>query len=406
MPHTALKLNDSLTRKLKLADYAKQLAGPMGVTHILSFSQNKRQLNLRLARTPAGPTLQFKILQFTLAQHVRKLQRRPMDAAMTYQHSPIVVTNNFGDTNVSPHIKLMRITFQNLFPAINVATVKLADCRRVVLFNLVNRKDQEKKEGGDNDGNTNDDNEDNKNENEEEEEWVEVRHYAIRATPVGIDRKVRKLVQCKLPNLKNLNDVSDYILGSAGAPGGAGSSTGSVGDMSDSEAEDETSHVVLPQRYNGRGNAKSQKSALKLVELGPRLRLKLIKVERGLGGGDVMYHSYVHKSPEEARETKHRVEEAANLKKRRREEQEANVARKQQLKDEKKERKRLRKEEREKQIMEELRNGGGADNLQNDEDGDDEEEDDSASENESEQEIQGESGDDETGHDDDSDQEE
>lgn len=29
----------------------------------------------------------------------------------------------------------MRITFQNMFPAINVQTMKLADCGRVVLFN-------------------------------------------------------------------------------------------------------------------------------------------------------------------------------------------------------------------------------------------------------------------------------
>ena len=386
LPHTALKLKDTLSNKLKLSDYAKELSGPMGVTHILSFSQNKNILNLRIARTPSGPTMHFKVSQFSLAQHVRQIQRRPVDSKAAFQNAPIVVTNNFGDTNVSPHIKLMRITFQNMFPAINVATVKLADCRRVVLFNLISKKTKEMEDGNDSKTNNKDDDDDDNNNNNNEDdkdEEVEMRHYAIRATPVGIDRKVRRLVQCKLPNLKHLNDVSDYILGNNNSNSQLSDGGGSLGgNMSDSEAEDETSHVVLPQKYNGRGNAKSQKSALKLVELGPRLRLKLMKVQRGLGAGDVMYHAYVTKTAEEAKEMKKKVEDRENLKKRRREEQEANVARKERLKEEKKERKRLRKEERDRLAMEALRSGGAAEELQNDgdEDEDDRENDDSASE--------------------------
>ena len=72
---------------------------------------------------------------------------------------------------------------------------------------------------------------------------------------------------------------------------------------------------------------------MKLIELGPRLRLKLYKVERGLASGDVMYHAYVHKSPSEIKELKNRKEGEINLKKRRREEQEANVERKRAAKD-------------------------------------------------------------------------
>merc|ERR1712154_750409 len=90
-------------------------------------------------------------------------------------HPPIVVTNNFGDKTAAPHVKLMRITFQNMFPAINVATIKLSECRRVVLFNFI-RRDNVK-------DSTNDSG------REEEDEEVEVRHYAIRATPVGVNRK-------------------------------------------------------------------------------------------------------------------------------------------------------------------------------------------------------------------------
>ena len=142
--------------------------------------------------------------------------------------------------------------------------------------------------------------------------------------------------------------------------------------MSDSEPEDETSHVVLAQKYTGRGNAPAQKSALKLVELGPRLRLKLAKVERGLASGDVMYHAYIKKSLSEVKKQRAKIEKEAMDKKRRREEQEANVERKKREKEEKREAKRLKKEHRELVAMEELRRGGvGAG-------------DDSASDNESE----------------------
>ena len=181
---------------------------------------------------------------------------------------------------------------------------------------------------------------------------------------MGVDRKVRRLVEAKIPNLSKLSDISDYITGqtSSGAPAPA---VLRPGEMSDSEPEDEDTQVVLPGKYRGKGNNQAQKSALKLVELGPRLRIKLYKVERGMASGDVMYHAYENKTPEEVKALKQRKEGEAALKKRRREEQEANVARKQAAKDEKLAAKKARKKEREEKAMAALRgevaNGDGAD---------------------------------------------
>ena len=345
-PHTALNFReDTKNTKLNksLTHYAKELAGPMGITHILSISQNESKLSLRLARTPVGPTLTFKIQQFSLCKHVRRVQRRPFDinsaAAKITTHPPIVVTNNFGDVTAAPHVKLMRITFQNMFPAINVATVKLRDCRRVVLYNFIRRDEKSAV---------------NSNGQSEEDEEVEVRHYAIRAAPVGINRKVKRIIQAKIPNLSKLEDISDYITGTTSSGAKAAPATGS-GAMSDSEAEDETSHVVLSDKYAGKGNIKSQKSALKLVELGPRLRLKLTKVERGLASGDVMYHAYVHKDAEEVKAQREKIAKEAALKKRRRDEQEENVRRKKAAIEDKRERKKQRREERERAAMDFLR---------------------------------------------------
>ena len=73
-----------------------------------------------------------------------------------------------------------------------------------------------------------------------------------------------------------------------------------VGDASDSEAE-EGDKVVLPQAMRGRGNHASATAAVKLTELGPRITMKLFKVERGVCEGDVMYHALESRTPEQVR---------------------------------------------------------------------------------------------------------
>ena len=324
MPYTASNFHeDANYRKLTLNKYCQHVCLPLGISHMLAFSQNQERLALRIAKTPQGPTLTFRVHQFSLAKHVQKLQRRPINTNTLTSNPPIVVTNNFGDVSAPPQVKLMRITFQNMFPAINVATVKLKECRRVVLFHLI--------------------------EDENDEQRVEVRHYAIKAAPVGVDRKVRRLVQTKIPNLGQVQDIADYISGS-------GNAATSVDAASDSEPEDGNAVVELAQNYAGRGNKSQSKSALKLVELGPRLCLELQKVEQGLGDGNVMFHAHIHKTPEEIKEIRQKVEERASLKKKRREEQERNVEKKRKAQEEKREAKKQRKEEREKAALEELRN--------------------------------------------------
>jgi ribosome biogenesis protein SSF1/2 len=377
LPYTALHFQeDPKNRKLTLAKYCQQLALPMGITHILAFSQTDRRLNLRLARTPEGPTITFRVTQFSLNKHIKALQRRPVsdNARALHQNPPIVVTNNFGDATAPPQIKLLRITFQNMFPAINVATVRLTECRRVVLFHLIEEEveeelieDNDDKEAGP----TTTTATTNRKTKMVLKQRVQIRHYAIRAAPVGVNRKVRRLIQAKLPNLNRVQDIADYITGQA--------ATGSVGDVSDSEAEEDPAHqVVLAQSYAGKGNVKSQKSALKLVELGPRLSLELIKVEKGLGGGDVMYHAHIHKTPEEAKAIKDAKDAEKGLKKQRKQEQEQNVERKRQALEEKRQAKRQRKELRQEQAMEALREGGGTAGGMAEEDDDDDDDDDDA----------------------------
>lgn len=347
MPYTALNFQeDASYRKLTLSKYCQHVCLPLGISHILAFSQNQDRLSMRIAKTPQGPTLTFRVHRFSLSKHIQKLQRRPINAKSLLDSPPIVVTNNFGDQTAPPQVKLMRITFQNMFPAINVANVKLKDCRRVVLFHLIEEESpDEKSEDG----------------TPAVMQRVEIRQYAIKATPVGVDKKVRRLVQAKIPNLNKVQDIADYIAGNANAT--------SVDAASDSEPEDGSNTVVqLAQNYVGRGNRSQGKSALKLVELGPRLRLELIKVEQGLGGGNVMFHAHIKKTPEEAKAIVEKAEAKIRLKNQRRQEQERNVERKRKLAEEKREAKKRRKQEREDAAMDDLRKSAGDEDVLDDDD--------------------------------------
>lgn len=338
-PNTASSLRDAT--KLNLKDYSHALGSAMGVSHLFCLRQSKKHMSLRIAKATSGPTLSFHIQKFTLMKQVRSIQRRPLEAKEMYLTAPIVVTNNFtaegggDDALTPPQVKLMRITFQSTFPAINIANVKLNDCRRVVLFHYLPKED-----------------------------LVEMRHYAIRATPVGIGRKVKKIVfsnNTKLPNLHKYKDVSDYILGNMSS---------GASEASDSEAEDEANQVILPQEY--KHNSSQSKSALKLVEIGPRLTLKLFKVQKELGKGEVMYHGYEQKSAGEVKTLKDKKEMEGITKKRRREEQEANVARKTEKKEEKDEGKKKRKLERDTLALNALKAEAGMSVVEKDEESEDE----------------------------------
>jgi len=235
-PNTASHLKERKTNTLK--DFI-QVAAPLGVTHFLIFSATDNATYLRLARVPRGPTLKFRIIKYSLAKDIRRMQRRPISPGQEFNTAPLVVLNNFNSQE--RHVSLMTVMFQNLFPAINVSTIKLAECRRVVLFDY--------------DSKTN---------------TVEVRHYAITASPVGVSRTVKRIVQTRLPDVGHLKDIADYVEGRGI-------------NLSDSEFEDgPDAQVEMPHDYNRKKTPAALKtqaqSAIRLQELGPRMKLQLIKV--------------------------------------------------------------------------------------------------------------------------------
>ncbi|CAM6111372.1 unnamed protein product [Calypogeia fissa] len=294
LPHTALRLKETTRNSIK--DFV-HVAGPLGVSHFLIISHTKNAAYLKVARTPHGPTLTFKIHNYSLAADIHRAQIRPRAPSSIYKSPPLVVLNGFGAAE--EQLKLIQIMFQNMFPVINVHTVKLATCQRILLLNY--------------DKNT---------------KCIDFRHYSISAQPVGASRNIRKLVQRKaLPDLSGLGDVSEFVTKS--------------GYGSESEVEDETSKVELADEY-GKGNHAAHQSSVKLHEVGPRMTLQLVKVEEGLCSGGVMFHEYVKKTPEEIAQLRALVEKREALRKQRKAEQEANVKKKEL---EKKSRKKKKPEE-------------------------------------------------------------
>lgn len=118
-----------------------------------------------------------------------------------------------------------------------------------------------------------------------------------------------------MPNLSRYDEMSEFLE--------------KPGNLSESEFEDdETSRVELSQQLASRGNVTEQQSSVRLVELGPRLTLDLIKIEEGLLDGEVLYHKLVEKTDEEKKAIREARERRTKEKERRRKEQAKNVMKK------------------------------------------------------------------------------
>ncbi|XP_059275675.1 peter Pan-like protein isoform X2 [Lycium ferocissimum] len=244
LPYTALKLKE--TKRNNLKDFVK-IASDMMVTHFLILSKTNSAAYLKVAQMKHGPTLTFKIHEYSLAADIAQSQLRPRCPPDLFKTPPLIVLSGFGTGE--QHLKMVTLIFQRIFPAIDINTVKLSSCQRIVLLNY-----------------------------DKETKLIDFRHYSIRLQPVGVSRRIRKFVQNhQVPDLRSLQDVSDFVT--------------KAGYGSESEADDEAATVNLSSDI-GRVNRASTKSAVKLQEIGPRMTLQLVKIEQGLCTGEVLFNEY------------------------------------------------------------------------------------------------------------------
>ena len=290
------------------------MAGPLGVSHLLLFSRSTTgNTNMRLAITPRGPTLHFRVERYSLSKDVQKALRHPRTNKKDYLAPPLLVMNNFtspasandSESVVPKHLESLTTTiFQSLFPPISPQSTPLASIRRVLLLDREPPRSASDTTSGESGSYT-----------------INLRHYAITTKRTGLSRGIRKLNAAErlslgkkrkggIPNLGKLNDVADYLLDPSAAGGFTSGSESEVETDAEVEVLENNARKVLNKKQMSAlrsNNEKVQKpefpgvnkKAVKLVEIGPRMKLRMTKVEEDVCGGKVMWHEYIKKSEEE-----------------------------------------------------------------------------------------------------------
>ncbi|KAF1812792.1 Brix-domain-containing protein [Eremomyces bilateralis CBS 781.70] len=361
-PETASRLRERKANKLR--DYTT-MCGPLGVTHLILFSRSPAgNTNLRIAITPRGPTLHFRVDNYSLCKDIMKAMRHPKNDTNLYKSPPLLVMNNFMSPQttkkgskessegqpkgVPKHLEQLCTTvFQSLFPPITPQTTPLSSIKRVLLLNREPNSPST-------DPQTSHDESDNPS------YILTFRHFAITTKTASASRAVKRLKSAakkgaaaaptgagkkkgrSVPNLGSLPDVSDWVL-HGDDPGSYTSASESEPDT-DAEvevgvmekrafpnrnarvAEDGESGAKKPSRPAQ--NSRVEKRAVKLIEIGPRMRMRLVKVEDGVCSGKVMWHEFVDKSPEEVKKQEKEWERRTAQKDARRKEQRDNIEKK------------------------------------------------------------------------------
>jgi ribosome biogenesis protein SSF1/2 len=185
---------------------------------------------------------------------------------------------------------------------------------------------------------------------------LNLRHYAITTKATGLSKPLRRLNAAEkilnsqksgkskkggLPNLGKMEDIADYMIGDDGQGYITDATSGSEVDT-DAEVEvvETRAKKILSKRQKDRtrdsksksGRSGVEKRAVKLVELGPRMKLRMTKVEEGVCNGKIMWHEYISKTKEEVKEMDKKWEQRRQEKEARKKIQKDNVEKKRKAK--------------------------------------------------------------------------
>eukprot|EP00392_Amoebophrya_sp_AT5.2_P006069 g6079.t1 len=263
-PNSAIKLKES--RMNKMRDYVN-VASHFHVSHVNTFSQGGKSgtsnnCYFKIGKLPHGPTLSFVLKEFTTAKDVRGNQKKPRDSGKDFLEPPLLLLNGMKLDDVikggstknkkATALKLVATALKNMFPTVDVNTFTTAKCQRVALFSY-----------------------------DAEKELLYFRHYSlVENRNAEVSRGVQKLMRPGF--VKKGKDVAAYLLNGGGA---------------DSDSEGGESIVVEETAPMRRGPAGC--ASIKLVEIGPRMTLQLLKGEEGFYEGAILFHEFVEKSAHE-----------------------------------------------------------------------------------------------------------
>lgn len=98
---------------------------------MMVFSQTEKACYLRLIKNPKGPTITFKIDEYSLARDVIKYwQKKRVSKIFSrdLQNAPLLIMNGFGNRDENDAYRIVSLMIQSLFPPIRVQSV---------IFNLI-----------------------------------------------------------------------------------------------------------------------------------------------------------------------------------------------------------------------------------------------------------------------------
>lgn len=224
-PFTASNLK--IRKKNVIKDFVS-ISATLNVSHLAIFTRTDKCPYFRLCRMPRGPTITYKIAEYTLTHDVISSMRKPHVNSSLFHAAPLLVLNGFSnDEDIK--FKLMTSMWRNMFPTIDIHKVQLGNIKRCVLLNY------DQKSG-----------------------LIDLRHYAIKVKPVGLTNTVRKLMTGKkVPDLGSFTSVEEAIERAQLA-----AFTESEGEA---DEQDESRHVTLSQKLNTRGNLQNEKSSIRFV---------------------------------------------------------------------------------------------------------------------------------------------
>jgi ribosome biogenesis protein SSF1/2 len=258
---------------------------------MIMFTNTEKASYMKLAKMPRGPTITMKLEGYTLAADVFEFltenNRTTKPLTKSFDHVPLVIMNGFNNTGIPEQHKMAidsaGMLIQSLFPPLNLNELQLKSCKRVVLFNL--------------------------NLDDPESPSIEFRHFDIDIEKHSIKKTISNIINSKKTDLSKFKNISDYVLQQSGYTSCSDNEEGGIVDTVEKKGDN--------------------KVKTRLHEIGPKINMKIVKIEEGFLKGNVIYHSYIHKTKKEIKEVMAEIREKKRLKKERKTEQEQNVQKKQ-----------------------------------------------------------------------------
>ncbi|MEN2498625.1 MAG: hypothetical protein MHMPM18_002905, partial [Marteilia pararefringens] len=171
----------------KFRDIAKALP-QLKATHLVAMSETSNKLSyIKIARSPSGPTLTFRIEQYALLQDILSLTHNSSKVPQvtlgkdffTTSHA-FLITSGFSPEK--KHQQLILGTLQNIFPTFDINDSDLKAFKRCAIFHI-----------------------------DPDTEEIDFRQYAVKRTQITDVKSFATVSQSKLFNMASFSDISEVV---------------------------------------------------------------------------------------------------------------------------------------------------------------------------------------------------